>query len=62
MVTALDDGVGQVLQTLQTQNLLNKTLIFFLSDNENVKFATRLCEFFAIDQSEDFLIWNLQKN
>ena len=33
MVIALDDGVGQVLQTLQTQNLLNNTLIFFLSDN-----------------------------
>ena len=33
MITALDDGVGQVLQTLQTQNLLDKTLIFFLSDN-----------------------------
>ena len=33
MVTALDDGVGQVLQTLQAQNLLNNTLIFFLSDN-----------------------------
>ena len=25
------------------------------------KFTTRLCEFFAIDKSEDFLIWNLQK-
>jgi arylsulfatase A-like enzyme len=33
MVVALDDGVGQVLQTLQAQNLLDKTLIFFLSDN-----------------------------
>ena len=33
MIIALDDGVGQVLQTLQAQNLLNKTLIFFLSDN-----------------------------
>jgi arylsulfatase A-like enzyme len=33
MVTALDDGVGQVLQALQAQNLLDKTLIFFLSDN-----------------------------
>jgi arylsulfatase A-like enzyme len=33
MVTALDDGVGQVLQALQARNLLNKTLIFFLSDN-----------------------------
>ena len=33
MVTALDDGVGQVLQTLQTNNLLENTLIFFLSDN-----------------------------
>ena len=33
MVTALDDGVGQVLQALRARNLLNKTLIFFLSDN-----------------------------
>ena len=33
MVIAVDDGVGQVLQTLQAQNLLNNTLIFFLSDN-----------------------------
>jgi len=33
MALALDDGVGQVLQTLQQQNLLNNTLIFFLSDN-----------------------------
>jgi arylsulfatase A-like enzyme len=33
MVVALDDGVGQVLQTLQANNLLENTLIFFLSDN-----------------------------
>ena len=33
MVVALDDGVGQVLATLQAQNLLENTLIFFLSDN-----------------------------
>lgn len=33
MVTALDDGVGQILQTLRTNNLLDNTLIFFLSDN-----------------------------
>jgi arylsulfatase A-like enzyme len=33
MATALDDGVGQVLQALQGQNLLSKTLVFFLSDN-----------------------------
>jgi arylsulfatase A-like enzyme len=33
MVLALDDGIGQVLQTLQADNLLNNTLIFFLSDN-----------------------------
>ena len=25
----------------------------------NVKFATRLCEFFAIDMNEDFIIWNM---
>ena len=33
MIVALDDGVGAVLQALQAQNLLDKTLIFFLSDN-----------------------------
>jgi arylsulfatase A-like enzyme len=33
MVVAIDDGVGQVLQTLRSQNLLSNTLIFFLSDN-----------------------------
>jgi arylsulfatase A-like enzyme len=33
MVVALDDGIGQVLQALETKNLLNNTLIFFLSDN-----------------------------
>ena len=33
MVVALDVGVGQVLQTLQANNLLDNTLIFFLSDN-----------------------------
>jgi arylsulfatase A-like enzyme len=33
MVCALDDGVGQVVQTLTANNILNNTLIFFLSDN-----------------------------
>jgi arylsulfatase A-like enzyme len=33
MTVALDDGVGQVLATLQAHNLLENTLIFFLSDN-----------------------------
>lgn len=33
MVVALDDGVGQILATLQAQDLLSNTLIFFLSDN-----------------------------
>ena len=33
MIVALDDGVGRVLETLRGQNLLNNTLIFFLSDN-----------------------------
>src|SRR5206468_10936790 len=32
-LVAVDDGVGQVLQTLQANNLLDNTLIFFLSDN-----------------------------
>src|SRR5437870_8958993 len=33
MTVALDDGVGQVLQTLQANNILDNTLIIFLSDN-----------------------------
>lgn len=33
MICALDDGVGQVVQTLTANNILNNTLIFFLSDN-----------------------------
>jgi arylsulfatase A-like enzyme len=33
MTVALDDGVGQVLATLQANNLLENTLVFFLSDN-----------------------------
>ena len=33
MALAMDDGVGQVLATLQANNLLENTLIFFLSDN-----------------------------
>src|SRR6266568_4776886 len=33
MILAMDDGVGQVLQVLQTNNLLNNTVIIFLSDN-----------------------------
>ena len=33
MIVALDDGVGQVLTTLQANNLLRNTLVFFLSDN-----------------------------
>ena len=33
MAVALDDGVGQVVATLQAQNILDNTLIFFLSDN-----------------------------
>jgi arylsulfatase A-like enzyme len=33
MIVAIDDGVGRVLQALQAQNLLEKTLIIFVSDN-----------------------------
>jgi arylsulfatase A-like enzyme len=33
MAVAMDDGVGQVLATLEANNLLENTLIFFLSDN-----------------------------
>ena len=33
MTVALDDGVGKVLATLEANNLLENTLVFFLSDN-----------------------------
>ena len=33
MICALDDGVGQVIQTLSANNILDNTLVFFLSDN-----------------------------
>lgn len=33
MVSAVDDGVGTLLETLKTNNLEQNTLIFFLSDN-----------------------------
>ena len=33
MITALDDGVGEVMEALRTRNLLENTLVVFLSDN-----------------------------
>ncbi len=33
MTVALDDGVGQILDTLETHRLLENTLVIFLSDN-----------------------------
>jgi arylsulfatase A-like enzyme len=33
MVSALDDAIGEVLKTLREENLEEKTLIFFISDN-----------------------------
>jgi arylsulfatase A-like enzyme len=33
MVSAVDDGVGKLLSTLESLNLENNTLVFFLSDN-----------------------------
>jgi hypothetical protein len=29
--------------------------------DESARFAARICEFFAINQNEDFIIWNLTK-
>jgi arylsulfatase A-like enzyme len=33
MVVAMDDGIGQVVATLQSNGIFDNTLIFFLSDN-----------------------------
>lgn len=33
MVSCLDDAIGRVVQTLESQNLMNNTLLFFMSDN-----------------------------
>ncbi len=33
MLSGLDDGVGQVLDALQSEQIANRTLVFFLSDN-----------------------------
>ncbi|QHI70329.1 sulfatase-like hydrolase/transferase [Tichowtungia aerotolerans] len=33
MISAVDDGVGRVLDTLEDRNLSKKTIVFFLSDN-----------------------------
>jgi arylsulfatase A-like enzyme len=33
MVSAVDDGVGRILKTLERENELDNTIIFFLSDN-----------------------------
>ncbi len=33
MLSAIDDGVGEILQTLREEKIEKKTLIFFLSDN-----------------------------
>lgn len=33
MVTALDDGIGHILQTLKSHQLDRETLLFFISDN-----------------------------
>lgn len=33
MISAIDDGVGQVMETLRQQKLDEKTLLFFMSDN-----------------------------
>jgi hypothetical protein len=30
--------------------------------DDTARFAARICEFFAIDQNEDFQIWNLNKS
>lgn len=37
MAVALDDGVGQILATLQAQNLLENTLIFFLERQRSAR-------------------------
>lgn len=33
MISALDDSVGEIIQTLNHTNILNNTIIFFTTDN-----------------------------
>lgn len=37
MVTALDDGVGKIMETLKETDLQKETLLFFISDNGGAK-------------------------
>ena len=37
MVSAVDDGVGQILKTLKTQGIEDNTIVVFLSDNGGAK-------------------------
>src|SRR5262249_5169821 len=41
MILALDDGVGAIIQSLNSYNILSNTLIIFISDNgaPNLKFV-----------------------
>lgn len=43
MVSALDDTIGQVLQTLRDRGLEENTLIWFLSDNGGPTFVNAAC-------------------
>jgi len=33
MISAMDDGIGRIMQTLRRHRIEEKTLIFFISDN-----------------------------
>ena len=39
MVKSMDDAVGKIMQALETQNLSQKTIIIFTSDNGGEEFS-----------------------
>ncbi|MCM8732479.1 sulfatase-like hydrolase/transferase [Hephaestia sp. GCM10023244] len=43
MISALDDGVGQILDTLDSNNIGRDTIVIFLSDNGCAGYSASLC-------------------
>ena len=42
MVSSVDDGVGGIIDKLKQHNILDNTIIYFLSDNGGSKFNSSI--------------------